>query len=274
MSPRFPLWILIISLLLGGCSLLPKEEDETKGLPAQKLFEVATDAMKSGDYETAIKYYESLEAQYPFGPLAMQSQLNVAYAYYQFEEPESAIAAVDRFIKLHPQNPAAAYAWYFRGIVNFNRTQGLFERFLPTDPSQRDPGAAYNAYKDFNEVVQRFPESEYAKDARLRMLFIANNLARHELHVASYYMDRGAYLAAANRAQYVLENYQRSPVMKEALILMIAAYDKLGLKDLSADTRKVLDYNEAHGVFETEGPETGEKSWARKLWEYFKFDQK
>lgn len=274
MLPRFPLWIFLFSILLGGCSLFPTEEDETKGLAANKLFDVATDALDSGDYETAIRYYESLEAQYPFGPYAMQAQLNVAYAYYQFDEPESALASIDRFLKLHPQNPAAAYAWYFRGIVNINRTDGLFERFLPTDPSQRDPGAAYAAYKDFKQVVERFPESEYAKDARTRMLFIRNNLARHELHVAYYYMDRGAFLAAANRAIYVVENYQRSPVMKDALIVMIAAYEKLGMSELSADARRVLDHNEAKGTFETESADDYEKGWTRKLWDYFEFDKK
>jgi len=272
MTPRFRLLVLLLVVFLAGCSLFPAEEDETKGWSASKLYNAAQDAMQGGDFETAIRYYESLEAQYPFGPYAMQAQLNLAYAFYQFDEPESALAAADRFLKLHPQHPAAAYAWYLRGIVNFNRTEGLFERFLPTDPSQRDPGAARDAFQDFKQVVERFPDSEYAKDARARMLFLRNNLARHELHVALYYMDRGAYLAAANRAMYVVENYQRSPVMREALLTMIAAYKKLGLDDLAADTEKVLAYNEQQGVF-MQDTKDEDASWARQLWDYFELDK-
>lgn len=252
--------------------MFPAEEDETRGWSANKLYSAAKDAMKGGDFETAIRYYESLEAQYPFGPYAMQAQLDLAYAYYQYDEPESALAAADRFLKLHPQDPSAAYAWYLRGIVNFNANTGLFERFLPTDPSQRDPGAAREAFQDFKQVVERFPDSEYARDARARMLFLRNNLARHELHVALYYMDRGAYLAAANRAMYVVENYQRSPVMKEALLTMIAAYDRLGMDDLAADARRILAYNEERGAF-VEAPSDEDASWARQLWNYFELDQ-
>lgn len=274
MSVPFRLWPLILALLLHGCSLLPQDEDETLGWSAQKLFTSANYAMEQGDFEEAIKYFEALEARYPFGVQAMQSQLNIAYAYYKYDEPDSAVAAADRFLKLYPNHPAAAYAMYLKGLANFERGKGLFDRLLPVDPSQRDPGAARDSFRDFAELVRRFPDSEYAADAMRRMLFLRNNLARHEIHVANYYMKRGAYLAAANRAVYVVENYQRTPSVRDALLLMVDAYDRLGLAALSADAQRVLALNEERGTFRTDRatPEE-ERSWARQVWEYLELDQ-
>jgi outer membrane protein assembly factor BamD len=274
MSAPFRLWPLILALLLHGCSLLPQDEDETLGWSAQKLFTSANYAMEQGDFEEAIKYFEALEARYPFGVQAMQSQLNIAYAYYKYDEPDSAIAAADRFLKLYPNHPAAAYAMYLKGLANFERGKGLFDRILPVDPSQRDPGAARDSFRDFAELVRRFPDSEYAGDAMRRMLFLRNNLARHEIHVANYYMKRGAYLAAANRAVYVVENYQRTPSVRDALLLMVDAYDRLGLPALSADAQRVLALNEERGTF---GPDRvtpeDERSWAQQVWEYLELDK-
>lgn len=273
MSVPFRLWLLILALTLHGCSLLPEEVDETKDWSAQKLFTEANYSLQQGDYEEAIKYFEALEARYPFGVQAMQSQLSVAYAYYKFDEPDSAIAAADRFLKLYPSNPASAYALYLKGLANFGRGHGLFDRFLPVDPSQRDPGAARDAYRDFSELVRRFPNSEYAADANQRMLFLRNNLARHEIHVAHYYMERGAYVAAANRAQHVVENYQRTPAVRDALVVMVDAYDRLGLKQLSDDARRVLAMNDEQGTFriDSNAPAT-KKSWTRRAWDYLELD--
>jgi outer membrane protein assembly factor BamD len=272
MSLSLRLWLLILALMLHGCSLLPEEVDETKDWSAQKLFTEANYALKQGDYEEAIKYYEALEARYPFGVQAMQSQLNVAYAYYKFDEPDSAIAAADRFLKLYPSNPAAAYALYLKGLANFTRGKGLFDRFLPVDPSQRDPGAARDSYRDFSELVRRFPNSEYAADANKRLLFLRNNLARHEIHVAHYYIRRGAYVAAANRAVHVVENYQRTPAVRDALVVMVDAYDRLGLKQLSDDARRVLALNDERGTFRVDQQGQQEKSWTRRAWEYLELD--
>lgn len=267
------LWpVLLCSLLLIGCSGLD-EKDETRDWSQQKLYTEATDEMRAGNYERAIKYYEILESRYPFGKYARQSQINLAYAYYRFSEPESAIAAADRFIKLHPRHPATAYAYYLKGLINFNRRLSFLDRFLPTDTSQRDPGAALESYKDFAEVVRKFPNSEYAVDAARRMLNLRNNLARYENHVARFYMRRGAYVAAANRAEYVVQNYQRTPALREALEIMIEAYDKLGMEELKEDTRRVLALNEDTGSLIPDPLDLAEKSFAQELWEYFELDE-
>jgi outer membrane protein assembly factor BamD len=265
------IWPLLLVLFLSGCAGL--QEDETLGWSQQKLFTEATDAMQSGNYEQAIKYYEILESRYPFGKYAHQSQLNVAYAYYRFSEPESALAAADRFIRLHPGHPATAYAYYLKGLINFNRSLGFLDRFIPTDTSQRDPGAALDSYNDFAEVLRLFPESEYAEDAARRMLYLRNNLARYEVHVARYYMRRGAYLAAANRAEYVVQNFQRTPALRDALEIMIDAYTRLGMNDLAGDTQRVLAMNEQSGALIPDPQEIADKPLGQEIWEFFALDE-
>jgi outer membrane protein assembly factor BamD len=269
--------IIIITLtliLLSGCSLLPKEKDETLGWSAQKFYTEASFAMSDHDYETAIKYFEGLESRYPFGRYAMQAQLDVAYAYYKDGNHEAAIAAADRFIRLHPRNPHVDYAYYLKGIVNFNRNLSFITRFIPTDTSQRDPGSTIDSFNDFAELVRRFPESQYADDARKRMFYLRNNLASHEVHVARYYMKRGAYLAAANRCVTVIEKYQRTPAVKEALEIMIEAYDKLGLEELSTDAKRVLAANIQNGSLDVvERDYEEEKSLGQAVWDYFELDK-
>ena len=264
---------LLLFFTLTACSLLPEEQDETRDWSANKFYVEATSALKEGNYQTAIKYYELLEARYPFGKYAMQSQIDLAYAYYRDGEHESALAAADRFIRLHPEHPAVAYALYLKGIVNFNRRLGFLTRFIPTDTSQRDPGAALDSFKDFSELTRRFPESEYAEDARKRMIYLRNNLAKHEVHVANYYMARGAYVAAANRAAAVIEKYQRTPAVKDALQVMIEAYTQLGKDDLAEDVRRVLVLNEEKGNFSTDPLELEEAPIGRQVWEYLELDE-
>ncbi len=266
------LWPLLLVLLLSGCSFL-EEKDETKNWGQQKLYNEASSELAAGSYEKAIEYYEKLESRYPFGKYAHQAQLDVAYAYYKAEEPESALAAADRFIKFHPGHPAVAYAYYLKGLVNFNRSLGFLVRFTPTDNSQRDPGAALDSYKDFEHVVKEFPNSDYAEDARQRMLYLRNNLARYEVHVARYYIKRGAFVAAAERANYVVENYQRTPAMKDALKVLIEAYSRLGMDDLAKDAQRVLAANEKSGALIPDPLKMREKSWGRKLWDYFELDK-
>ena len=259
-------------LLLAGCSAF-SDKDETLGWSQQKLYTEANDELYSGNYERAIKYFEILESRYPFGKYAHQSQLNLAYAYYKYAEPESAIAAADRFIKLHPNHPASAYALYLKGLSNFNRSLGFLDRFIPTDTAQRDPGAALDSYKDFAEVVRQFPDSEYAEDAARRMLYLRNNLARYEVRVARYYIKRGAFLAAANRAEYVVQNYQRTPAVREALELMIEAYANLGMEELENDTRRVLALNEDNGSLIPDPQDIVDKPFGTELWEFFELDE-
>lgn len=266
------LWpVFIVAFLFSGCGLLPEQKDKTAGWSAQKLFSEATEAMQGSNYQRAIDYYQKLESRYPFGKYALQSQLNIAYAYYRADEPDSTLAAVERFEKLHPDHPAVAYALYLKGLVNFTRNMGFFSRFLPTDNSQRDPGSTMEAYNDFAELVRRFPDTEYAQDAKLRMRYLRNQLARHEIHVARYYLDRGAWLAAANRGQYVVQNFQLTPSVKDGLTIMIIAYEKMGLEELYRSTLRVLALNEQQGTFPD--LEEGDKTLTEKIWEYLELDK-
>lgn len=228
--------------LLGGCGAVDNRE-QTKGWDAKKLYSEAKAAMKSGDYEAAIDYYEVLESRFPLGKLAQQAQLDLIYAYYRYEEPASALAAADRFIKMHPRHPNVDYAHYIKGIVTFNQNFGLMERFLPIDLAQRDQAAAKESFQYFSELVKKYPDSPYAEDARQRMFYLRNNLARYELAVADYYLRRGAFVAAANRAQYVVQHYDRTPAVPDALAMMAQAYDHLGMEKLAADARRVRALN-------------------------------
>ncbi len=233
---------LLAAALGTGCGWFPKA-DPTVDWSAQKLYTEAKASLTAGDYEQAIRYFGLLEARYPFGRYAQQAQLEIAYAYYKYDEPDAAIAAAERFIQLYPRHPNVAYAYYLKGLANYNRGRGLVERYVPQDPSERDPGTALQSFQDFSELIKRFPDSKYAKDATQRMLFLRNNLAQHEVHVANYYLRRRAYVAAANRAKYVIENYQRTPAVPEALVIMAKSYKLLGLDQLSDDALRVLRLN-------------------------------
>jgi len=234
---------LLVVTALAGCSLLPDQVDETKGWSASKFYSEAKSSLNDGDYKTAIKYFEGLEARYPFGAYAQQAQLEAAYAYYKYEEPDSAISTLDRFIKTYPRHPNVDYAYYLKGLVNFNRGKGFLDDHLPTDPTKRDPGSARQSFEDFSTLVSKFPKSKYTPDARQRMIYLRNILAEYEVHVARYYMTRKAYVAASNRAKYVLQNYQRTPAVPQALVVMIKAYRKLELYDLAKDAMRVLELN-------------------------------
>jgi outer membrane protein assembly factor BamD len=234
---------LLIALVAGGCASLSTEKDETVGWSAQRLYGEAKDEMYSRNWEKAIKYLEKLEARYPYGRFAQQAQLDVAYAYWKSGERASAVAAADRFIKLYPNHTNVDYAWYLKGLVNFNENQGIFAVFDNPDMTERDPKGSYAAFESFKEVVTRFPESKYAEDAAARMRFLVNSLAQNEVHVARYYMKRGAYVAAANRAQYAVQNYPNAPAIEEAVFIMVKAYDALGMEDLRNAADRVMRKN-------------------------------
>jgi outer membrane protein assembly factor BamD len=267
-----PLLLMLVSLLTG-CGMFGEDYDETEGWTADRLYNAAARDLDNASYQNAIELYQKLEARYPFGRYAMQAQLDVAYAHYKAEEPEAAIAAADRFIKLYPTNPYVDYAFYLKGIVNYNRSVGFLDRFIPTDPSQRDPGSALDAFEDFAELVRRFPDSKYAEDARQRMLYLRSNLAKSEVNVARYYMRRGAYLAAVNRAQHVVERYQRTSAVQDALEVMIEAYKRLGEDQLAADAQRVLTLNRQAGRFLDDDVKPKEVGLSRKVWDYLGFDR-
>src|SRR5437868_1312123 len=222
-----------------GCSSL-SSQDETIGWSAQRLYGEAKDAMASREWQKAIKYLEKLEARYPYGRYAQQAQLEVAYANWKDGERASAIAAADRFIKLYPNHPNVDYAWYLKGLVNFNTLEGALSWLTTPDMSDRDPKASREAFLAFKEVVVRFPDSRYAPDAGARMRYLINALANNEVFVARYYMKRTAYIAAANRAQYAIEHYPQAPMIEEAMVILMQAYSALGLTDLRDSTQRVL----------------------------------
>jgi outer membrane protein assembly factor BamD len=263
----------VIALTVAGCAWLGTEADVTEDWSASELYTQAAQELNAGNYERAVEYYEKLETRYPFGRYAMQALLDTAYAHYKAEEPDEAIATADRFIKLYPQNPFVDYAYYLKGIVNYNRSVGFLDRFIPTDPSQRDPGSALDAFNDFSLLVQRFPDSRYTPDARQRMVYLRSNLAKYEVHVARYYMKRGAYIAAAGRANYVVERFQRTSAVEDALEVLIAAYRALGKDELAATAERVLVVNREQGRFIDDTPPPDEIGLAQKVWDYLNLDE-
>ncbi len=246
---------LIISISLSSCSTIkgwmPDKIDETKSWSASKLYAEAKYQLNDGDYKSAIDYYEKLEARFPHGRYAQQAQLEIAYAYYRFEEPESAIAATERFMKLHPKHPYVDYAYYLRGIISFPSRKSIFEFIWPQDESMRDPRAALESFQYFSQLTTRFPNSIYSTDAILRMQYLRNKIAKNQLHVAIFYMKQKAYLATANRAKEIVQHYPKTPAVKDALLLMIKAYEKLDLLDLANDAQQVYDLNQDKFVEDT-----------------------
>jgi outer membrane protein assembly factor BamD len=236
---------LLLSLVsTSGCSLFSKEPVKAEeSWSVERIYSEAKSALITEDYVTAIQYYDQLEARFPFGEYAQQALLESAYANYKSDEPEIAIATLDRFMRVYPLNPNMDYAIYLRGLTNFTRDIGIFEKYIPRDESQRDPGSARLALEDFTTLVNRYPESKYSEDAAQRIVYLRNRLAQHEVNVANYYMRRSAYVAAANRGKYVIENYPRTPAMPEALLVMAKAYKILELDELSNDALRVLELN-------------------------------
>lgn len=251
-------------LIVAGCGMLPDKVDETAKWTPEKMYTEAKDLLRAGSYDQAVKMFEKLEARYPYGRYAQQSQLEVAYAHYRMLEPETAIADCDRFIRLHPNHPNVDYAYYLKGLVNFNEDHGLMGYISQQDPSERDPKAAKDSYDAFRALVLRFPESRYAADSRARMKYLVNALAQHEVHVARYYLNRRAPIAAVNRAKTAITGYPDSPATEEALYIMVLAYQDLGMKDLRDDAERVLRKNFPQSRFAAQGFASDVPWW--KLW--------
>jgi outer membrane protein assembly factor BamD len=246
--------VIAALLALAGCGLFGKDkkDDAARNWTVERLYQEAKGAMDAGYYSKAVQYYEFLETRFPFGVYGQQALLDLAYAYYKTEDFDSSISACDRFIRLYPQNAHVDYAYYLKGLGNFNRGKGMAERFLPIDLSQRDMNASLQSFRDFEELLKRYPDSRYAEDATRRMIYLRNVLAQHEVNVATYYMRRGAYVAAANRARYVVENFSRTPSTPDALVIMAKAYRVLEMEDLANDAVRVLEQNYPNhpGIYE------------------------
>ncbi len=272
MKPILPLiqslfLALLLSSTLSGCVIFgdPTELDDTKGWQAQRIYEEGALKMADKSYDDALRYFQILESRFPHGRYATQAQLEIIYAHYKKQDPVSTIAAADRFIKLHPNHRNVDYAYYLKGLATFNE-RGPFEKLTRQQINDRDPNALRLSFAALKELVERYPKSRYAKDATLRMEYIVNTLAQHELHVARYYMKRQAYVAAANRAKYVLEFYPRTAAVEEALVILVSAYDYMDLIDLKQDNLRVLKTNYPENPLITGKIIRDERVWW-KFWE-------
>lgn len=242
MKKSLPYFLAVLfCLLLSSCS--SDDDLEELNMTEDQLYERVQERIEDQRYDLAEEDLHAIEARFPFGKYAEQAQLDLIYTYYMQYDSAGTRAAAERFIRLHPQHPQVDYAYYMKGLSSFVEGQGLFERFMPTDLTKRDPGAARESFADFSQLITRFPDSIYAADARKRMVYLRNLLARYEVHVANYYFLRGAYLAAANRGRFVVENFQRTPAVPDALAVMVQAYQLLGMNDLADDALANLKEN-------------------------------
>jgi outer membrane protein assembly factor BamD len=254
-----------LALTLAGCGLFGEKKDARKDWTAAEYYKAAKEEFDNHNWDSAIKLYEALESKFPFGRFAQQAQLEVAYAYYKQGESAQAISALDKFIKLHPNHPNLDYALYLKALVNFKEDLGPMARVISQDLADRDPKAARESFEGFKELVTRFPDSKYTPDSRERMVYLVEALARQEIHVARYYLSRGAYLAAVNRAQDAIVKFPNSPIHREALEVMIEGYDRMQMTALRDDARRVLQKNYPADRMAGEGENRTKPWW--KFWQ-------
>ena len=248
--------------LAGGCGIFGQGDiDRTAKMSPNEIYAEAKDEMSSGRYGEAVKLLGKLESRYPFGAWAQQAQLDTAYAHYKENDRTQALVAVERFIRLYPTSDQLDYAYYLKGLINFNEDQGLLSTVGRQDLSERDQKAARESFEAFRQVITRFPDSKYAEDARARMRYLVNAMAGGEVHIARYYFNRGAYLAAINRAQAVVAQFQGAPAVEEALFILVKGYEKLGMKDLQADAERVLRMNFPETKLFARGLQLDDRSW-------------
>jgi outer membrane protein assembly factor BamD len=255
---------IVLALGLTACDLLPDVKDETASWSAQRIYQEGHTMLGTGNYTRAIKMFDTLEGRYPYGVYAQQAILEGAYANYRTGETATAIAACDRFIRTYPNHPNVDYAYYLKGVVNFREDQGLFGYIVEQDLSERDPKMARESFSAFKDLITRFPDSKYAPDSRERMRYLTNALSSYEVHVADYYYRRGAYLAAANRAQASLVNFPQTPANEDALIVMVRSYDRLELPQLRDDTERILKQSFPNGKLSALDARPWWKFWAPK----------
>ena len=271
--------LALLFVSLSACSTMDlvtpiEAPDETANWSAADFYNEAKAELDDENYISAIELYESLESRYPFGQYAQQAQIDLAYAYYKNNEPESALATANRFIRIHPRHVNVDYIYYLKGLINFNRGIGFLERYLPTDKSQRDPGAAIESLDDFATLLRRFPDSQYAADSKQRIVALKSNIALHNLNVARYYMKRKAYVAALNRGKHIIEEYPHTTAVPRALLLMIEAYQLIGMNDLAADAQRIYDLNYPNGLPPLDNPKYAhKKTTSEKIWEYLELDK-
>ncbi|MGK9067130.1 outer membrane protein assembly factor BamD [Stutzerimonas chloritidismutans] len=258
------LLLIAIFALTAACS---SKETISENLGEAELYQQAQADLDDRSFTSAINKLKALESRYPFGRFAEQAQLELIYAYYRNSEPEAARSSAERFIRLHPQHPNVDYAYYLKGLASFDQDRGLLARFLPLDMTKRDPGAARDSFNEFAQLTSRYPNSRYAPDAKARMVYLRNLLAANEIHVADYYLRRQAYVAAANRGRYVVENFQGTPAVGDGLAVMTEAYQHLDLDELANTSLETLKLNYPdhpsleEGQFVPREQESDNRSW-------------
>jgi outer membrane protein assembly factor BamD len=234
---------LVAIMLIAGCGSIKGEKDPTAGWTAERLYQDARTEISAGNWKDARTRLEAVEARYPFGGYAQQSLIDQAYVNWKDDEPEQALAAIDRFQQQYPNHAGTDYMLYLKGLITFTPPSASFTKFTRQDPSERDPKGLRESYESFNELIKRYPDSRYTADAKKRVTWLVSTIAQNEVHVAQYYYERGAYIAAVNRAQTVITDFQGVPVAEKALYIIYLSYDKLGLTDLRDDAKRVLDQN-------------------------------
>ena len=255
--------VALCAVLLAVCGCSSHREKALQKQTPEQLFKTAKKDLANNNFNGAIKAYESLTARFPFADEARQARIDLIYAYYRAGEKESATDAADAFIRENPAHPRVDYAYYMKGMVDFERSPNAIERIFHADLTQRPPTDARKSFASFKIVVEQYPKSEYAHDALQRMVYLRDRLASYDVHVARYYLKRGAYVAAAQRARGVVDQYEGAPAVKEALAIMIECYDKLGLEPLAAQSRQVYAANFSAGVREYAA--VAKRSWW-KFW--------
>lgn len=256
-------------MALSGCATkgaADKDAQITQDWTVNQLYTEAQDELNSNNYTRAIKLYELLQSRFPNGVYAQQALLDTAYAYYKDDERERALSTIQRFQHLYPNHPRMDYVLYLKGLVLFNEDQSFFNKLASQDWSDRDPKANREAYYAFEELTKRFPESEYVADATERMAKLVDALAGNEMAIARYYINRGAYLAAINRSQKIIAQYQNTRFVEEALAIMIASYKKLNKPELAEDTARVLQTNFPQSPYLTKDWKPDSMPW----WRYWK----
>ncbi len=233
-------FILVTSQLLFGCSLFTKEEEPIR--TANEYFDRGHTALNDSEWETAIKEFEKLRSVYPYGAWSEQASLELAYTYFRSKEPQSAVRELEEFIRMNPRHQRLAYAYYLKALSRETITYSFLDNYI-SDPARRDSEPIRQAYQDYVDLIQRFPNSQYAEDAKQRLVRLRNNLARHELQTAEFYVERSAWLAAIKRAQYVLENYPQTPSSQRALQILAMGYDHLGLEASKQEVKQVMELN-------------------------------
>jgi len=237
--------LLMMSIGLSGCALFDGDDELEVDLNSgeQQMYRRAQRFLDTSNFDLAISALQQLESRYPFGKYAEQAQLELIYAHHGAYQSEAAIEAADRFIRLHPQHPSVDYAYYMKGVSAYDMNENFFSSLIPSDDSKRDVSGVREAFDEFTQLLTRYPNSRYAQDARARMVYIRNMLARHEIHVANYYFKRGAYMAALKRGQNVVENMQQTTAVADGLAVMAQAYILLEMSDLAKDSVRVLCTN-------------------------------